>query len=206
MSSPQFLTASHERIEAKGPDQRSAVKAASQRSRSRAARALTVHRWSSSGLPCSHDRTSCRTRATRRYLANDGARNVDFECFSVRAAPVRFIRCRCSAIRNDVQTNTCNPDGPERDRCFYLAVAWSMVSPPPVLRCQSKLRSHKTPVRPAQAVDSVQVRCSRSASSWHGACASCSLRQARRYADWMQEEREAHGSRTDVASRILWKT
>src|SRR5262245_29184517 len=42
--------------------------------------------------------------------------------FSVRAAPGRFIRCRCSAIQNNVQTNTYDPDGPERHRRFYLAV------------------------------------------------------------------------------------
>jgi len=51
-------------------------------------------------------RPSCRARATRRYAANDGARNVDFECFSVRTAPGRLIRCRCSAIQNNVQANT----------------------------------------------------------------------------------------------------
>jgi hypothetical protein len=34
--------------------------------------------------------------------------------FSVRAAPGRFIRCRCSAIQNHAQTNTYDPDRPER--------------------------------------------------------------------------------------------
>jgi hypothetical protein len=68
-------------MEAKEPGQRSAVKAVSRRSRSREARALTAHRWSGSGFPCDHGRTSCRARATRRYAANDGARDVDFECF-----------------------------------------------------------------------------------------------------------------------------
>src|SRR5260370_10231978 len=29
--------------------------------------------------------------------------------FSVRAAPGRFMRCRCSAIQNNVQTNTYDP-------------------------------------------------------------------------------------------------
>src|SRR5438445_6238350 len=29
--------------------------------------------------------------------------------FSVRAAPGRFIRCRCTAIQNNVQTNTYDP-------------------------------------------------------------------------------------------------
>ncbi len=48
----------------------------SRRSRSREARALTVHRWSGSGLPCDHGRTSCRARATRRYAANDGETNT----------------------------------------------------------------------------------------------------------------------------------
>jgi hypothetical protein len=40
-----------------------------------------VHRWSGSDLPRDHGRRSCRARVTRRYAANDGARNVDFECF-----------------------------------------------------------------------------------------------------------------------------
>jgi hypothetical protein len=84
----------------------------SRRSRSRTARALTGLRWSGSGLPCDHGRTSCRARATRRYVANDGARNVILNAFSVRAAPGRFIRCRCSAIQNSVQTNTYDPRRP----------------------------------------------------------------------------------------------
>ena len=33
--------------------------------------------------------------------------------FSVRAAPGRFIRCRCSAIQNNVQTNTYDPRRPQ---------------------------------------------------------------------------------------------
>src|SRR6266851_504810 len=32
--------------------------------------------------------------------------------FSVRAAPGRFMRCRCSAIQNNVQTNTYDPQRP----------------------------------------------------------------------------------------------
>ena len=44
------------------------------------------------------------------------------KAFSVRAAPARFIRCRYSAIQNNVQTNTYDPDGTERHRRFYLAV------------------------------------------------------------------------------------
>lgn len=88
----------------KEPGQRSAVKAASRRSRSRAARALTAHRWSGSGPPCDHGRTSCRrARATRRYTANDGARNVDFEQFfglsgtrSLHAVPLQCHPKQCA--------------------------------------------------------------------------------------------------------------
>jgi hypothetical protein len=67
------------------------------RSRSRTARALTVHRWSGCGLPCEHGRTSCRARATRRYAANDGARNVDFECFlgSSGIRPLHTVPLQC---------------------------------------------------------------------------------------------------------------
>jgi len=60
------------------------------------------------GLPGDHGRTSCQARATRRYAANDGAWNA----FLVRAAPSRFIGCRCSAIQNNAQTNTCDPRRP----------------------------------------------------------------------------------------------
>ena len=76
---------------------RSAVKAASRWSRSRTARALTVHRWSGSGLPCDHGHTSCRARATRRYAANDGARKVDFECFlgSSGTRPLHTVPLQC---------------------------------------------------------------------------------------------------------------
>jgi hypothetical protein len=42
--------------------------------------------------------------------------------FSVRTAPGRLIRCRCSAIQNNLQANTYGLDGPERHRRFYLAV------------------------------------------------------------------------------------
>src|SRR5438874_1327936 len=79
---------------------------ANRRSRSRAARALTVHRWSGSDLPCDHGRTSCRARAPNRYAAMGGA------------ALGRFARYRYSAIKNNVQTF----DGTERHRRFYLAV------------------------------------------------------------------------------------
>src|SRR6266702_1300391 len=34
------------------------------------------------------------------------------KAFSVRAAPGRFIRCRYSAIQNNVQTNTYDPQRP----------------------------------------------------------------------------------------------
>jgi hypothetical protein len=99
-------------MEAKEPGQRSAVKAASRRSRSRAARALTALRWFGSGLQCDHGRTSRRARATRRHAANDGARNVDFECFlgSSGTRPLHAVPLR--AIQINVQTNTCHPRRP----------------------------------------------------------------------------------------------
>src|SRR6266404_5203652 len=67
------------------------------------------HRWSGSGLPCDHGRTSCRARAANRYAAMGGARDIDSEHFFVEAALGRFARCRYSAIKNNVQTNTYDP-------------------------------------------------------------------------------------------------
>ena len=93
----QSHRASHERMAAKGPGQRSAVKAASRRSRSREARALTAFRWSGSGLSCDHGGHPCRACATRRYATNDGARNVDFECFlgSNGTMPLHTVPLQC---------------------------------------------------------------------------------------------------------------
>jgi len=56
-----------------------------------------VHRWSGSGLPCDHGGASCRARATRRYAANDGARNIDFECFlgSSGTRPLHTVPLQC---------------------------------------------------------------------------------------------------------------
>jgi hypothetical protein len=84
-------------MEAKEPGQRSAVKAASRRSRSRAARALTALCWSGSGLPCDLGRTSHRARATKRHATNDGARNADFECFlsSSGTRPLHAVPLQC---------------------------------------------------------------------------------------------------------------
>jgi hypothetical protein len=44
--------------------------------------------------------------------------------FSVRAVPGRFIRCRCSAIQNNVQTDTYDPRRPGATPSLlsYLAV------------------------------------------------------------------------------------
>jgi hypothetical protein len=55
------------------------------------------HRWSGSSLPCDHGRKSCRARATRRYAANDGPRNVDFECFlgSSGTRPLHTVPLQC---------------------------------------------------------------------------------------------------------------
>jgi hypothetical protein len=60
-------------------------------------RACRGRRWSGSGLPCDHGHTSCRARATRRYAANDGARNVDFECFlgSNGTRPLHKVPLQC---------------------------------------------------------------------------------------------------------------
>jgi hypothetical protein len=118
--------AGHERMEAKEPGQRIAVKAASRRSRrsrSRAARALTALRWSGSGLPCDHGRTSRRARATRRYAANDGARNVDFECFlgSSGTRPLHAVPLQCHP--NQCADKHLPPRRPKRHRRYYLAVS-----------------------------------------------------------------------------------
>lgn len=61
------------------------------------ARALMAHRWSGSGLPGDHGRTSCQARATGRYAANDGAWNVDFECFlgSSGTKPLHRVPLQC---------------------------------------------------------------------------------------------------------------
>ena len=74
--------------------------------RPRFRRAYRGHRWSGSGLPCDHGRTSSRARATRRYAANDGARNVDFECFlgSSGTRPLHTVPLQCHP--KHVQTNT----------------------------------------------------------------------------------------------------
>src|SRR6266581_7344427 len=65
-----------------------------------------------SGLPCDHaahpvehaqQDATLRTMALGTFISN---------AFSVRAAPGRFIRCRCSAIQNNVQTNTYDPRRP----------------------------------------------------------------------------------------------
>jgi len=42
--------------------------------------------------------------------------------FSVRAAPGHFMRCRCSAIQINVQTNTYHPRRPRATSSLYLAV------------------------------------------------------------------------------------
>jgi hypothetical protein len=97
-------------MEAKEPVQRSAVKAASRRSRSREARALTALRWSGSSLPCDHGwihhAEHARQTATLRWVALG---ILIPNAFSVEAALGRFVRCRYSAIQNNVQTNTYDP-------------------------------------------------------------------------------------------------
>jgi hypothetical protein len=99
-------------MEAKRPGQRSAVKAASRRSRTREARALTAHRWSGSGLPCDHGRTHAehaRQTATLRWVALG---ILIPNTFFVEAALGRFARCRSSAIQSNVQTDTYDPRRP----------------------------------------------------------------------------------------------
>ena len=65
------------------------------------------------------------TDATLRTMALG---TLILNAFSVRAAPGRFIQCRCSAIQNNVQTNAYDPRRPERHRRFYLAVQTSRES------------------------------------------------------------------------------
>jgi len=52
--------------------------------------------------PAQHDAT-LRTMALGTLILN---------AFSVRTAPGHLIRCRCSAIQNNVQTNTYDPRRP----------------------------------------------------------------------------------------------
>jgi hypothetical protein len=66
-----------------------------------------------------HPAEHAQQDATLRTMALE---TLILNAFSVRVAPGRFIRCRCSAIQNNVQANTYDPDGPERYRRFYLAV------------------------------------------------------------------------------------
>src|SRR5581483_10886414 len=63
-------------------------------------------------LPCDHGghpAEPAQHDATRRTMALG---TLILNAFSVRAAPGRFIRCRCSAIQNNVQTNTYDPRRP----------------------------------------------------------------------------------------------
>jgi len=80
--------------------------------RPRFRRAYRGHRWSGSGLPCDHGRTSCRARATRRYAANDGVRNVDFECFLGSSGTMPLHTVAPPLACKDAQTNTFDPRRP----------------------------------------------------------------------------------------------
>src|SRR4051812_25627089 len=97
---------------AKGPGHRSAVKTASRRSRSREARALTAFRWSGSGLPCDHGGIHAEHAQHDATLRTMALGTLILNAFSVRTAPGRLMRCSCSAIQNNVQTNTCDPRRP----------------------------------------------------------------------------------------------
>src|SRR5882724_3355537 len=57
------------------------------------------------GYPAEHAQqdATLRTMALGTLILN---------AFSVRAAPGRFMRCRCSAIQNNAQTNTYDPQRP----------------------------------------------------------------------------------------------
>src|SRR3981081_4607029 len=87
-------------------------------------RACRGRRWPDSGLPCDHGQTSCRARATRRYVANDGARNVDFECFlgSSGTRPLHTVPLQRHP-KQCADKNLRPPNGPKRHRRFYLAVS-----------------------------------------------------------------------------------
>src|SRR6266700_5374827 len=67
----------------------------------------------SHAIMAAHPAEHAQQDATLRTMAQG---MLILNAFPVRAAPGRFIRCRCSAIQNNVQTNTYDPDGPERHR------------------------------------------------------------------------------------------
>src|SRR5882762_11268689 len=56
-----------------------------------------------------HPAEHAQQNATLRTMAIG---TLILNAFWVRAAPGRFIRCRCSAIQNNVQTNTYDPRRP----------------------------------------------------------------------------------------------
>lgn len=103
------------------------------------ARALMAHRWSGSGLPGDHGRTSCQARATGRYAANDGAWNVDFECFlgSSGTKPLHRVPLQCHP--KQCADKHLRPPTARSDIVAYLAVnlrplVGALVSAVPALR------------------------------------------------------------------------
>ena len=65
----------------------------------------TVSQAIMAGHPAKH----AQQDATQRTMALG---MLILNAFLVRAAPSRFIGCRCSAIQNNAQTNTCDPRRP----------------------------------------------------------------------------------------------
>src|SRR5882672_8028981 len=63
----------------------------------------------SHAIMAGHPAEHAQQDATLRTMALG---TLILNAFSVRAAPGRFMRCRCSAIQNNVQTNTYDPQRP----------------------------------------------------------------------------------------------
>src|SRR5258705_10666325 len=63
----------------------------------------------SHAIMAGHTAEHAQRDATLRTMALG---TLILNAFSVRAAPGRFIRCRYSAIQNNVQTDTCDPRRP----------------------------------------------------------------------------------------------
>jgi hypothetical protein len=154
------LTRSHDRLEAKEPGRRRPVKAASRRSRSRAARALMGVRRSGSGAPSGHGLDPRSIGRAKARGARSAMQSFGSECISDRGSTAAPRVVPSQAVQSNVQTNTCDQNRPAAPRGFYLAIARSAVCAPPILRCPSpNCDQTKTRSRISAAL-SVQVRCS----------------------------------------------
>jgi len=78
--------------------------------RPRFRRAYRGRRWSGSGLPCDHGRTSSRAAPQNARLRRVALGILIPNAFFVEAAPRRFVRCRHSAIH--AETDTYDPRRP----------------------------------------------------------------------------------------------